>query len=67
MVEARNSSGEEFGMDRFKEMVEEHHALPAERFADAVLNGVARWSKTISGPRQSDDITLLAIDFKGVG
>jgi phosphoserine phosphatase RsbU/P len=65
IVEARNSSGEEFGMDRFKGMVEENHALPADRFADAVLDRVAHWSEKISGPSQSDDITLLAIDFKG--
>src|SRR5215472_6454157 len=66
IVEARNSSGEEFGMDRFKIMVEENHALPADRFADTLLDGVARWSEKISGPSQSDDITLLAIDFEGL-
>jgi phosphoserine phosphatase RsbU/P len=65
IVEARNSSGEEFGMDRLKGMVEENHALPVDRFADAVLDAVARWSEKISGPSQSDDITLLAIDFQG--
>jgi serine phosphatase RsbU (regulator of sigma subunit) len=52
-------------MDRFKGMVEENHALPADRLADAVLDGVARWSEKISGASQSDDITLLAIDFNG--
>jgi serine phosphatase RsbU (regulator of sigma subunit) len=66
IVEARNSSGEEFGMDRLKGMVEDSHTLPAGRLADAVLDGVARWSEKISGPNQQDDITLLAIDFKGV-
>ena len=65
IVEARNSSGEEFGMDRFKGMVQNYHTLQANRFADAVLDGVACWSETISGPSQSDDITLLAIDFEG--
>jgi len=65
IVEAGNSSGEEFGMDRFKGMVEENHALPADQFADTLLDGVAHWSEKISGPSQSDDITLLAIDFKG--
>jgi phosphoserine phosphatase RsbU/P len=65
IVEAKDSSGEEFGMDRLKGMVENYHALPADRFADAVLEGVAHWSEKISGPSQSDDITLLAIDFQG--
>jgi phosphoserine phosphatase RsbU/P len=64
IVEARNSSCEEFGMDRLKKMVEENHALPADQFADSLLDSVARWSTNISGRTQSDDITLLAIDFK---
>jgi phosphoserine phosphatase RsbU/P len=66
IVEAKNSSGEEFGTDRFKGMVEENHALPADRFADTVLDAVARWSEKVSGASQSDDITLLTIDFKGL-
>jgi phosphoserine phosphatase RsbU/P len=65
IVEAKNSSREEFGMDRLKEMVEANHALPADQFADSLLDSVARWSANISGHTQSDDITLLAIDFKG--
>jgi phosphoserine phosphatase RsbU/P len=65
IVEARDRSGEEFGMDRLKGMVEDNHALPADRFADTVLDGVARWSEKTSGQSQSDDITLLTIDFKG--
>ena len=67
IVEAKDSSREEFGMDRLKEMVEANHALPADQFVDALLDGVARWSEKISGPSQSDDITLLAIDFQGHG
>ena len=63
IVEATNSSGEEFGMDRFKGMLEEKHALPADVFADTLVDGVLRWSEKISGPSQSDDITLLTIDF----
>jgi serine phosphatase RsbU (regulator of sigma subunit) len=65
IVEATNSSEEEFGMGRLKEVVEEHHALPADRFADTLLDDVARWSEKISRSGQSDDITLLAIDFQG--
>ncbi len=65
IVEAASPSREEFGMDRFKGMVEQNHALSADRFADTLLDGVARWSEKVSGASQSDDITLLAIDFKG--
>ena len=53
-------------MDRFNDMVEANHALLADRFADALLDGVARWSEKISLPSQSDDTTLLAIDFEGL-
>jgi phosphoserine phosphatase RsbU/P len=65
IFEAMNSSGEEFGMDRFKAMVQKNHALPPDRFADALLDGVVRWSEKICGPSQTDDITLLTIDFRG--
>jgi len=37
----------------------------ANRFADAVLDGLSDWSEDTIGPGQSDDITLLTIDFKG--
>jgi serine phosphatase RsbU (regulator of sigma subunit) len=66
IVEATDSSGEELGLDRFKGMLEEKHALPADAFADTLLDGVARWSEKVLEPSQSDDITLLAIDFKGL-
>jgi len=66
IVEATDSTGEELGLDRFKGMLKEKHALPADAFADNLLDGVARWSEKISGLGQSDDITLLAIDVKGL-
>jgi len=66
IVEARNSSGEEFGMDRLKGMVEESRALPADRFGDAVLDRLGLWSEQASGQGHSDDITLLAIHFEGL-
>jgi sigma-B regulation protein RsbU (phosphoserine phosphatase) len=65
IVEATNSSGEELGLDRFKGMLEAKRALPANAVADTLLDDVLRWSEKVSGPSQSDDITLLAIDFKG--
>ncbi|HEY6290017.1 MAG TPA: SpoIIE family protein phosphatase [Terriglobia bacterium] len=64
IVEATNSSGEELGLSRFKGMLEEKRELSADAFADTMVDGVLRWSEKISGPSQSDDITLLAIDFK---
>jgi phosphoserine phosphatase RsbU/P len=63
IIEARDSSNQEFGMDRLREIVQSHHALPIHRFADAVIDELSGWSEHTPGPGQSDDITLLAIDF----
>jgi serine phosphatase RsbU (regulator of sigma subunit)/HPt (histidine-containing phosphotransfer) domain-containing protein len=67
IVEARNPAGEEFGMNRLKRFVEQNHALPADRFGDALLDRLRHWSGQARGEAQSDDITLLAVDLKGVG
>jgi serine phosphatase RsbU (regulator of sigma subunit) len=64
IVEARNPSGEELGMDRLKRFVEENHALSAERFGDGLLDALERWSGQARGEGQEDDITLLAIHLK---
>lgn len=64
IVEARNSEGAEFGLERLKQIVDSNYALPVNRFADAVLDGLLGWSENAIGSGQSDDITLLTIDFK---
>lgn len=63
IVEAKNSSGSDFGIDRLKQILETKHDLPAGRFADALLYGLSDWSEHAIGSSQSDDITLLAIHF----
>jgi sigma-B regulation protein RsbU (phosphoserine phosphatase) len=65
ILEAKNSSDKEFGMDRLREVVRSHHALPIKPFTDALMDELARWSGHGCGPDQSDDITLLTIDFNG--
>lgn len=65
VVEAADSSGDEFGIDRVKRLLESKHDLPANRFADALLYALSDWSAHGVGTGQSDDITLLVIDFKG--
>jgi len=61
IVETRNSSGSEFGIDGLKRILESKHNLSADGLADGVLNALSSWSETAIGPGQSDDITLLAI------
>ena len=63
VIEARNSSDQEFGMKSLREIVDSNHSLPVNRLADAVLEGLSGWSEDAIGAGQSDDITLLAIDF----
>jgi len=64
IVETKNSSSNEFGVDRVRQILESKHDLPLGRFVDALLYGVSGWSEQAIGSSQSDDITLLAIDFK---
>jgi len=64
IVEAADSSGDQFGMRRLKEIVESQHDLPANRFADALFRSLSSWSERAIGASQSDDITLLVVDFK---
>jgi serine phosphatase RsbU (regulator of sigma subunit) len=63
IIEAKDSSEKEFGMERLRQIVDSTHSLSANRFADAVLGGLSDWSEDTIGPGQSDDITLLTIDF----
>src|SRR3974390_83854 len=65
IIEAVNSAADEFGMERLHQILESNHALQAKCFADVLLDELSRWSELAIGPGQSDDITLLAIDFRG--
>jgi sigma-B regulation protein RsbU (phosphoserine phosphatase) len=64
LVEAKNSSGKEFGVQRVRQILESKHDLRPGRFVDALLYGLSGWSEDAIGSSQSDDITLLVIDFK---
>jgi sigma-B regulation protein RsbU (phosphoserine phosphatase) len=62
IIEATNLSGEEFGEDRFKRLLDINCSLGANEFSDALLDELSRWSG--QGQCQKDDITLLMVDFK---
>ena len=64
VIEAKDPRGNEFGTEGLREIVESNHLLPANRLADSVLTGLSAWSANVIGANQSDDITLLAIDFR---
>jgi serine phosphatase RsbU (regulator of sigma subunit) len=65
LLEVKNPAGAEFGVDGVRHILESRHDLPLGRFADSLLYALSSWSEDAIGPRQSDDITLLAIDFHG--
>jgi serine phosphatase RsbU (regulator of sigma subunit) len=64
IMEVADSMGIEFGIDGVRKLLESKRNLPLGRFVDALLYALSSWSQDAIGPRQSDDITLLAIDFK---
>jgi serine phosphatase RsbU (regulator of sigma subunit) len=64
VTEAKNSSGDEFGVEGVRRILESKHCLSPGRFVDALLYGLSGWSEHAIGSSQSDDITLLVIDFK---
>jgi phosphoserine phosphatase RsbU/P len=61
--EMTNPSDEQFGLDRFKQFLENNHDLSAGQFVDALLDELSRWSGLASGREAEDDITLLAFRF----
>lgn len=64
ILEAKDSSGDQFGMDRLRTTIESNHALSANTFADSLLAGLSTWSETTIGPGQTDDITLIVAGFR---
>jgi sigma-B regulation protein RsbU (phosphoserine phosphatase) len=64
VLETSSPSHEEFGTGRLMQLMESKHSLGAERFIDALLDQLSRWSGHPRGEGQQDDITVLVIDFK---
>ena len=63
VFEASNTAREEFGKARCKEFLEMHREIPAARFVNLLLDGIADFSGHNSGRAQEDDITVLVLDF----
>jgi phosphoserine phosphatase RsbU/P len=62
--ETKSPSEEEFGTERLLRFIESSHDLGPDKFIDALLDELSRWSEVPRGDGQKDDITILAIDFK---
>jgi serine phosphatase RsbU (regulator of sigma subunit) len=64
--EAKSPSQEEFGTARFKQFMKINQSLAADQFVEGLLDELCRWSQQPRGEGQTDDITVLIIDFKGL-
>jgi sigma-B regulation protein RsbU (phosphoserine phosphatase) len=58
VTEAMNKAGEEFGMERFKQVIAEHADYTADIIEQAVVDAVRDF---IAGSPQSDDFTMVVI------
>ena len=60
--EAMNVEEEEFGMERFHEVVAQNHAAPLEELQASILSSVEKFT---GGAAQADDLTLLILRYAG--
>ena len=63
LVEAVNARGEAFGEIHLGEFIATHQDLPAEQFAERLLDKVLGWPENGSARAQADDITVVVIDI----
>jgi serine phosphatase RsbU (regulator of sigma subunit) len=63
VTEAQNRSREFFGKKRLRDIVSAHAAEACTAIHDAIQEGVAAFTE---GAPQSDDITVVVLDFRGV-
>ncbi|MCG3162132.1 MAG: RNA polymerase-binding transcription factor DksA [Acidobacteria bacterium] len=62
LSEARNSSDEEYGIERLAKLASERHSLPPQSLLSACLEDLKRFS---AGARQGDDLTVMSIRWAG--
>jgi phosphoserine phosphatase RsbU/P len=64
LSESKNAGGEEFGLPRLTKALDSHPRLPADAFADQLLNEISAF--TAQGPvrLQEDDMTLIVLDCR---
>jgi serine phosphatase RsbU (regulator of sigma subunit) len=65
LVEAVNARGEAFGEDQLGKFIMTHQDLPAEQFAERLLD-VLGWPENGSTCAQADDITVVVIDIRNM-
>jgi sigma-B regulation protein RsbU (phosphoserine phosphatase) len=63
LVEAVNARGEAFGEAQLGKFITTHQELPAEQFAERLLEEVLGWPENGSTRAQADNITIVVIDI----
>ena len=63
LVESTSASQEEFGKERCKQFLQTNGNLSAANLVARLLDTIAEFSGHASGRPQTDDITILALDF----
>ena len=63
ITEAPSLTGEEFGMERFKDFMTQNAGRSAQDFCDGLIQHVAAWCGS-SSREQHDDLTLIVVDYK---
>src|SRR6056297_2359889 len=58
--EARNEQKEEFGFDRFKEVIKDNYNRSAVEIKEAILKAV---EKFVAGAKQHDDTTFIVVKY----
>jgi phosphoserine phosphatase RsbU/P len=61
LLEASDSSGEEFGLDRLTGFLVKHASVPAQAFCDKLVARVFQWCGRSRQPH--DDLTIVVVDF----
>jgi len=64
ILEATNTSGEEFGDSSLYRFLAQHSELPTENFADALLTSVGDWTNLTPDGSLDDDLTLIVVDIQ---
>jgi sigma-B regulation protein RsbU (phosphoserine phosphatase) len=62
VTEAQNAAGEFFGKKRLQETVAAHSAEPCQAVHDSIQEAVSAFTEDAE---QSDDITLLVLEYRG--
>ncbi len=61
VIEAENSLGEEFGMERLSALIRHGHAMSADELMNHILESVTDFSRDVGF---DDDVTILVVKFK---